>query len=326
MKEATYYEKVDGKVKCLVCPHYCVLAEGKVGICRGRKNIDGKLYAVNYGETCSVALDPIEKKPLYHFYPGSNIFSVSPNGCNLSCPFCQNWEISQGKVPTQYIEPTELVELAKRYNSIGVAYTYAEPLVWYDYLLDVGEECYKHKLKNVLVTNGMINEDPLRKLLPLIDAMNIDLKSMDEKFYKEFVKGDLEAVLNTITIAKKSCHIELTNLLIPTKNDSDSDITKLVDWIAELGDDTPLHFSRYFPHYKFRVETTPEATLRKAWELAKKKLKYVYVGNIQIEGSSNTICPNCGTLLIERGWFASRITNLKGKNCGNCGYEINIVV
>ncbi len=325
MKEARYYRTEGDSVRCLLCPHNCLIGDGKIGICSGRKNLNGKLYAINYGETVSVAMDPIEKKPLYHFHPGSSILSVAPNGCNLRCPFCQNWQISQGRAPTQFISPEELFSLAIKHNSIGVAYTYSEPLIWFEYLLDAGKFLHKQGLKNVLVTNGLINEEPLVELLPVIDAANIDLKAMDEKFYEE-VKGDLRTVLNTIKRVRDHWHIELTNLVIPTKNDSDQAISELVDFVAEVGDDIPLHLSRYFPHYKYDIPPTPESTLRKAWEFASKKLKHVYVGNIWIEDAQNTKCPDCGQLLIRRDQFSSEIVGLSGKKCTGCGCEINVVL
>lgn len=313
-------------MRCLLCPHSCLLEEGKIGICRGRKNQGGTLYAVNYGETTSLAVDPIEKKPLYHFHPGTQILSTAPNGCNLACPYCQNAEISQGEVSTQYISPEKLAKLAKNYNSVGIAYTYSEPLIWYEYLLDCGELAHENGLKNVLVTNGLINEEPLKELLPFIDAMNIDLKSMKEEFYKKVVKGDLSTVLNTIRLSKKTCHVELTNLVIPTLNDSEEDLVELIDWVADLGVDTPLHFSRYFPHYKFTTEPTPVETLKKAWRMAREKLRYVYVGNVWIEGASDTLCYNCGNLLIQRTHYSTKITGMANGKCGNCGTEAEVVM
>ncbi len=327
LKEALYYEKLeDGRVRCLLCPHFCLLGEGKVGLCQGRKNDGGILYAVNYGETTSLAVDPIEKKPLYHFYPGSQILSVAPNGCNLSCPYCQNAEISQGKVSTQYIPPERLVKLAQQYNSVGIAYTYSEPLIWYEYLLDSGKLVHEAGLKNVLVTNGLINEGPLDELLPFVDAMNIDLKSMREDFYRKIVRGDLQTVLKTISMSKKRAHVELTNLVIPTLNDSQEELGELIDWVARLGVDTPLHFSRYFPYHDFTVEPTPVETLKNAWRMAKERLRYVYVGNVWIEGASDTSCYNCGNLLIQRSYYSARTTGIEDGKCSNCGVEAEVVM
>jgi len=325
MKEAKYCRTEGDAVRCLLCPHYCLIGDGMLGLCSGKKNVGGRLYAINYGETVSIATDPMEKKPLYHFYPGFSILSVAPNGCSLRCPFCQNWQISQGKSSTQFISPEKLVDLAMRCDSVGVAYTYSEPLIWFEYLLDAGKLLHARSLKNVLVTNGMINEEPLNELIPLIDAANIDVKGMDEHFYRE-LKGDLKTVLKTIRIVKDYWHIELTNLIIPTKNDSPDALSSLVDFVAELGDDIPLHFSRYFPCYKYDIPPTPESTLRYAWELARKKLKYVYVGNIWIEGAHDTRCPGCGQVVVSRGHFSVDMSGLRGKKCKRCGYEINLVI
>jgi pyruvate formate lyase activating enzyme len=327
MKEAIFYEALeDKKTRCNLCFHHCTLKPGETGICLGRKNVEGKLIAINYGWTTSLGMDPIEKKPLYHFFPGNEILSIAPNGCNLRCPFCQNAEISQHKIPTREITPQDLVELCGEYSSIGVAYTYSEPLIWYEFLMDAGTALKKAGYLNILVTNGIIEEEPLEKLLPLVDAMNIDLKSIRGEFYRNVVKGDLKSVLRTIAMAHRSCHIELTNLLITGVNDSDEDIQDLIDWVHDLDPQIPLHFSRYFPHYKMHNAPTPQERLEYAYAKAKEKLHYVYVGNISIPGTNNTTCPRCGNLLIERDFFyVTRITGLEGRKCGNCGNPINVV-
>ncbi len=324
MREAKHYKIEHDGVRCLLCPHFCLLAPGKTGLCSGRKNVGGKLYAINYGETVSLAIDPIEKKPLYHFYPGSDILSVAPNGCNLRCPFCQNWQISQGKCPTEYVSPERLLELALDHGSIGVAYTYSEPLIWFEYLLDAGTLLHSRGLKNVLVTNGMINPEPLEEIAPIVDAANIDLKGLDQVFYDE-LKGDVETVKSTIERVKDLWHVELTNLVIPTKNDSDEAITRLVDFVAALNDEIPLHFSRYFPHHRYDIPATPEPTLRRAYDIAKARLKYVYLGNIRIENTQNTECPHCGQLLVRRDQVFSQVVGLSDGNCSRCGRKTNIV-
>ncbi len=326
MIEAKYYRKVikagHELLQCELCPNYCQIAQGKVGVCLGRKNIDGKLYAVNYGEVVSIAMDPIEKKPLYHYFPGAPIFSVATYGCNLKCPFCQNWEISQEQTESKFYTPEALVKTALTYPTIGIAYTFTEPLIWFEYLLDTMQIARKSGLKNVLVTNGLINSAPLNELLPLIDALNIDLKSIREDFYRDFVKGDLAAVKHTIEVTKKHCHVELTNLLVPTKNDSPKDIADLVDYCASLGRDTVLHFTRYFPYYKVDTEHTSEKTLLMAMEIAKKKLDYVYLGNIGGH-DNNTYCPKCGNLLVNRGYFNTIATGLQDNNvCKKCSNKI----
>lgn len=325
--ESIYYHKLEkAKVRCDLCPHSCVLNEGKVGICRGRKNIGGKLYAINYKLAVSLALDPIEKKPLYHFYPGTEILSTGTRGCNFRCRFCQNWNISQGEVPTREISPRELAEEAASFNSIGLAYTYSEPLIWYEFVLDTSKEIRKRGLKNVLVTNGFINEEPLQSLLPYIDAMNVDIKSTEDPFYKELCSGWLEPVLRTVRMAHESgCHVEITNLIIPTLNDSDDHFHKLAGWISELSPDIPLHFSRYFPHYKMRTEPTPVETLSRARSIAMEKLNYVYVGNIVHEAWADTFCPECRKRVINRSGYSIDPQNLKNGKCGFCRALLPVV-
>lgn len=326
-KEALFYKiRDDGKIECLLCPRGCSIAEGKVGACLGRENEGGKLYAINYGKTVSVAVDPIEKKPIYNFHPGKLILSIAPNGCNFACSYCQNWEISQKVVPTRELSPIQAVEAAQKYHSVGIAYTYTEPLVWYEYILDTGKLIHQAGMVNVLVTNGYIKEEPLRRVLPLIDAMNIDVKSMEDSFYRTHCKGRVGPVLRTARVAKESgCHVEITNLIIPALNDSDERIDGLIDWVAELGVDTPLHFSRYFPHYKCDLPATPAETLEKAYEKAKERLRYVYVGNISLPGASDTYCYNCGSVLISRAGYSPRIENLEEGRCRICGARSDIV-
>ncbi|HDS09659.1 MAG TPA: AmmeMemoRadiSam system radical SAM enzyme, partial [Firmicutes bacterium] len=259
-KEALHYEKnADGSVQCLLCPHKCSIVSGRSGVCRIRKNIDGTLFSLNYGEVTSIAVDPIEKKPLYHFYPGTDILSAGTFGCNFKCDFCQNWEISQETPPSQYISPDKLVEIAVQEDSFAVAYTYSEPMVWFEYVLESSKLGKEKGLKNVLVTNGYINKNPLLELTSVIDAMNIDLKGIKDEFYHNHPKGTLNPVLETIkTSFEQGVHIEITNLIIPGCNDSREDIEELVDFVAAVSPDIPMHFSRYFPHYKMDREPTPE--------------------------------------------------------------------
>ncbi|NQT22970.1 MAG: AmmeMemoRadiSam system radical SAM enzyme [Candidatus Omnitrophica bacterium] len=283
MKLARFWEKSDGnKVKCELCPNYCLIDSGKRGSCGVRINKEGKLFSEIYGEITSLALDPIEKKPLYHYHPGENILSIGTKGCNFHCGFCQNWGISQDlKTPTQPISSVEVVKKAKDTKSFGIAYTYNEPFIWYEFVYDTATIAKENKLENILVTNGYVNQKPLDEILPLIDAMNIDVKSMREDFYLKICKGKLRPILETAKKAKRHCHVEITNLIIPTLNDSEEDFIKLSDWIKkELGSDTPLHFSRYFPCYKFDIPPTPLSTLKTAEEIAKRRLKHVYLGNI----------------------------------------------
>jgi len=321
------YSKVleNNKVKCHLCPAECVLTEGKYGICGSRYNKEGRLVTENYGELVSASYDPIEKKPLYHFYPGSLIFSTGANGCNFKCANCQNWEISQGKVPTNFVSPEDLVKLAGRKGSLGIAYTYTEPLIWYEYILQAGKLIHEAGLKNVVVSNGYINPEPLADLLPLIDAANIDLKGMDPQFYKRVCKGKLEPVLENIKILYKAgVALEITNLIITGLNDSDDDFERLTDFVAGVSPGIPLHFSAYFPTYRMdRPATSPEKMLR-AYEIASKKINYVYLGNIRLSDRSDTFCPECKTKLIGRNGYRIEILGLEGGKCTNCGYYTGI--
>ncbi len=326
MKEAQFYEKIKGgKVKCLLCPHECVISDGKRGICRIRENRDGRLIALTFERPASLQMDPIEKKPLYHFHPGSQILSVGTSGCNLSCSYCQNWSLVDGEIPASILSPDDLVKLALKYNSIGIAYTYNEPLIWYEYLMEAGSKVKDAGLYNVLVTNGFINPEPLDKILPLIDAMNIDLKSIRDPFYKKNCKGMVDPVKDTIRRSNSTCLIEVTNLVIPGENDSKEDIGELVNFIANLNPDIPLHFSRYFPHRSFPSPPTPPEKLIEAYEIAIKRLNYVYIGNIVSDVGQNSLCPNCGEILVERRGYSTRNTGLSKNRCRKCKTELNFV-
>ena len=324
--EARFYEKLDDMVvRCNLCPHECTIKPNGVGICRVRRNEGGVLISSGYGRTISMSMDPMEKKPLYHFYPGSFILSVGVNGCNLSCDFCQNWECSQRSCPTRYISPEQLIEVAVENNSIGVCFTYTEPLIWHEYIYDTSVMARERGLVSVLVTNGYINEEPLTELLPYIDAMNVDLKAMNDEFYVKRCGGHLDPVLRTLKIAKDKCHIEITNLIIPSANDSPEQIEELAKWISEeMGEDTVLHISRFFPHYKAKEPETPVETLEMAYNIAKKHLKYVYLGNIFLS-PSHTVCPVCGNSLIERWGYNTRVKGLNGSKCSNCNYDTGII-
>jgi pyruvate formate lyase activating enzyme len=245
----------------------------------------------------------------------------------MSCQQCQNWSISQEQSPTQFVSPEDLVEVTIRENSKGIAYTYTEPLIWYEYIMDTAKVAKAKGLYNVLVTNGYINEEPLRELLPYVDAMNIDLKSMEDDFYKKICKGKLAPVLRTIELSHQNkIHIEITNLIIPTLNDSDEQIQKLVDFLANLSDRIPLHFSRYFPMYKMKIPSTPLETLQKAFLLAKRKLKYVFVGNAYLPNTSNTYCVNCSNLLIRRDGYHTSVIGIDDAKCKNCGTDVDVVM
>lgn len=273
------------KAICNICPHKCVLSEGQYGFCNARICREGKVISDNYGRITAMAMDPIEKKPLYHFYPGSRILSVGSYGCNLRCPFCQNCDISMVKgteIDYTYITVEALVQQACDYRirgNIGIAYTYNEPLIGYEFVKDCSILAKKSGLKNVLVTNGFICEEPLRELLPLIDAFNIDLKSYSKEFYNK-IAGSLDTVKNTIAIAAEQCHVEVTTLIIPGDNDREEEMDELSSWISNINPDIPLHISRFFPRWKMQdKEATPIMTIYKLAEIARRKLKYVYEGN-----------------------------------------------
>ena len=327
-KEAKYYKTLpDNKVECLLCPVNCKIASGKYGVCMSRMNANGKMNAVNYAEIVSLACDPIEKKPLYHFHPGEPILSVAANGCNLHCQFCQNWSISQEEVPTANLSPIELLNKCKNTTTIGVAYTYSEPLVWYEYLWDAMPLVKEAGFLNVLVSNGYINENPLEQIIPFIDAINVDLKGMNDNFYKEVCKvASVNPVLRNIERLASEKHImlEITNLLIPGLNDSEDDIKKLIDFISGISIDIPLHFSAYHPSYKMDIPATKPETMKRAYNMAKDVLNYVYLGNVNIENSSDTYCPSCKEKLIERNFYSTNLLNLDGSKCSKCGKEINI--
>ncbi|GAB6099884.1 AmmeMemoRadiSam system radical SAM enzyme [Halanaerocella petrolearia] len=325
MKEALYYQKKEEQIECLLCPHYCKLTEGQAGRCQVRKVKEGKLRSTAYNKVSSIALDPIEKKPLYHFYPGSQILSLGTVGCNLKCKFCQNHRIAQDtEAPTRNITFEQAVSTAKRENSIGIAYTYSEPLIWYEYILDTAKLAKEEGLKNVLVTNGMINPEPLKELLPYIDAINLDVKAFTDEFYREICKGKLNPVKKTAELVYQDVLLEITTLLVPNLNDSREEIEELVAWIADLDSSIPLHLSRYFPNYQLDKEPTSIKKMKEAKDIASQYLDYVYLGNVNNKQSLITYCPHCDKPLIKRDYQLEN--NLQaGNQCANCKAELNII-
>lgn len=321
LKTRFFKVKNEETLICTLCPHFCPLKKGETGKCRARKNVDGKIDLLTYGQVASVHLDPIEKKPLYHFFPGGRILSVGSTGCNLGCFFCQNYEISQ-IFPNEYVlhsmSDTDIIHAAtSQPGNIGIAYTYNEPLISFEFYYQVAQLAAIQKMKNVFVSNGFFNPEPLNALLPFVHAWNIDLKGFTSNFYSEYTGGTLQPVLNNLkSIRKAGCHLEITNLLIPGLNDQDEVFFNMVKWIKdELGADTPLHLSRYFPRYKSTIEATPPKTLQRCYEIAKEHLANVYVGNICLPDTSNTYCPTCHTLAIARNGY--NITNFLSDN-GAC--------
>jgi pyruvate formate lyase activating enzyme len=325
--EARYYEKTDVGLRCTLCPHACIIAEGKTGICRVRRNNNGLLVAETWGKISAIHLDPIEKKPLYHFHPGKDILSMGSIGCNMHCRCCQNWQISQTAAvdyPTDKLTGIdEIVALAAtRTNNIGVAYTYNEPTVWFEYMLEIAKLVKSGGMKNVMVSNGYIREDPLQELLTCMDAFNIDLKGFSDDFYRSFTGARLGPVLRTLQLIRKSGrHLEITFLVIPGLNDSPAEFKEMVQWIAhELGTDTVLHLSRYHPDYKMGTEATPASKLESFYTIAHEKLHFVYVGNIMLKDYQDTRCNNCGNLLISRAGYQVSVKGLTSDGtCNECG-------
>jgi pyruvate formate lyase activating enzyme len=327
------------RVRCGICPHGCLIPPGRAGICRTRVSRGGKIITLIDAVASSMHLDPIEKKPLYHFFPGSKILSLGTLGCNFACLFCQNWSISQlseedmrkleSRPEKDPLTPEAAAEAARSLMSrgnIGIAYTYNEPTIWYEFVTETSRIIKEMGLYNCMVTNGFINEEPLLGLLPFMDAFNIDIKSMREDFYVKYCKGRLEPVLRTCEIASKKALVEITNLVIPTLNDTDEDFERLSGWILDhIGKDTPLHFSRYHPDYKADFPATPQAALEKAHSIASKKLNYVYVGNVHTDKWNNTYCPKCGKAVISRSGFnvTSSALSADGR-CAHCCGEVRI--
>ena len=327
LKEARYWELTEtGQVNCLLCPQECRLAEGQVGFCRVRQNVGGVLRTFNYNRVAAVNLDPIEKKPLFHFYPGAKILSLGTLGCNLACSFCQNWSLAQATAETRTLLPEQAVSMAKAEpENLGLAYTYNEPFIWYEFVLDTAQLAKAAGMKNVLVTNGYVNEAPLRELLPFIDAMNVDIKSLCARFYRELCHGKPGPPRRTVELARAAgCEVEITNLVIPNWNDSEEDFQALIDWVASVDAEMPVHFSRYHPDYQFSEPPTPAATLLRARDLAREKLPYVYLGNLWIEGGENTLCPHCGNTVVERQGFTVTKLAVQGERCEFCEGRVPI--
>ncbi|HVQ00659.1 MAG TPA: AmmeMemoRadiSam system radical SAM enzyme [Candidatus Thermoplasmatota archaeon] len=329
-REARFWNSVGhGNVQCALCPHHCRIAAGKRGICGVRENEDGRLYSLIYAACSSVADDPIEKKPLYHFYPGSRVLSLGSVGCTFRCEHCQNFTISMAG-PDSFglrdIQPEAVVQMAKDHRCQGVAWTYNEPTIWHEYAFDTARLVKKAGLYTVYVTNGFMEEAPLREIAPYLDAMNIDVKAFREEFYRKICKGQLAPVLRACELAKQlGIHLELTYLVIPGLNDDVDEVTRFCSWVREaLGADTPVHFSRFHPDYKMEdTPATPIETLLEFHKVAKQAgLQYVYLGNLPHGEYENSYCPSCGVLLIERhGYNISQRAVAQGR-CMKCGTSV----
>ncbi|PIU57994.1 MAG: AmmeMemoRadiSam system radical SAM enzyme [Deltaproteobacteria bacterium CG07_land_8_20_14_0_80_38_7] len=321
---AKYFDQLENKtVRCNLCPNQCVLKPDQIGICKARKNIEGKLVSLVYGLIASKHIDPIEKKPLYHFLPGSKAYSIATTGCNLACKFCQNWQISQifpWEIKTEKTSPEKVVKDALKSGAKSIAFTYNEPTIFYEYMLDIAKLAHKKGLKIVVISAGYINPEPLKELLPYIDAYKIDFKGFGEDFYQSMTNGHFAPVLETIkTIKKNGVWLELVNLVIPGENDSDEKLKGLISWVkGNLGEDVPLHFTRFHPDYKLtNLPPTPEDTLKKARKMAMDAgLKYVYTGNIYDPEGSTTYCPNNKEPAITRqGFFITQYNLSKDGQC-----------
>lgn len=322
---ARYYTKQEGNVKCILCPHGCVLTEGKTGICKTRFNKGNELFTKAWGNLCTLSIDPIEKKPLFHFLPGTKTLSMAIEGCTFRCLNCQNFSISQ-QGPDSYsmknIEPGELVESAISHNCKSISYTYSEPVAFYEYMLETARLAKLKGIKNVMVSNGYINSEPLNELCRYLDAFNVDLKSFDNLMHRKLTGGQLEPVLNTLkTIKENNAWLEITNLIIPGWTDNPETIRQMANWLFDNGfSETPVHFSRFYPTYKLENENhTPVEVVLDAMKTAiSAGLKYVYTGNMRGQDHENTCCPQCGKLLIKRNGFEVLENNLKNNKCKNC--------
>lgn len=332
VKEAMWYEKLpDKKVRCKLCFRRCEISEGKRGVCGVRENRGGKLHTLVYGHPCAVHIDPIEKEPVYHFYPGTDILCIATAGCSFRCKFCQNWHISQAlpeDVSKYSLTPEDVVELAKREKCVGISHTYTEPTVFYEYMLDIAKLAKEEGIKNIMHTCGAMNPEPLRELLKYMDAVTVDLKGFTKKFYRTAIpNGSLNNVLEVLkTVQEEGVWLEIVNLIIPTFNDNPDDIRKMCEWIYEnLGDDVPLHFSRFFPAHRMKnLPPTPFETMELAHKIARESgLKYVTVGNVPGHKFNSTFCSKCGKVVIKRIHFAVLEHNIEDGRCKFCGEKIN---
>jgi pyruvate formate lyase activating enzyme len=331
LKEAQFYEKLEGKkVRCLVCPRKCVVGDGQRGYCRVRENIGGEYYSIVYGRVCTYHVDPIEKKPLFHFLPGTTAFSIATVGCNLACKFCQNWEISQPNpddVDAMKMTPARLAEAAKSYGSPTIAYTYTEPIVFFEYALDCVRAGHANGTRSVMISAGYMNTAAMSEVAAEMDAIKIDLKAYSDDYYRDVCSASLNPVLETLVAIKESgTWLEIVNLIVPTLNDSDESVRSLCSWVADnLGRDVPIHFSRFYPTYKLKnLPPTPVSSVEKAREIALAEgISYPYVGNVPSgHPGESTYCPGCGEVVIKRAGYRVLSLDLDEGKCSGCGKAI----
>lgn len=328
--EARYYKALDdNEVWCQLCPNECIISHGERGDCDVRENRNGVLYSLVYGKPCTWHADPIEKKPLFHFLPGTLAYSIATAGCNIECKFCQNWQIAQSKpedIRQLDMPPEEVARNAKSYGCKSIAYTYSEPVIFQEYMIDSAKAGTEKGVRSVMISNGFINEKPMKEVCANLDAVKIDLKAFSNEYYKDICRGELQPVLNTLKLLKQEdVWFEIVYLMVPTLNDDKEELTKMCDWIVEnLGEDVPLHFSRFHPQYKLKnLPATPKKTLNMAYEVAQNAgLNYVYVGNVPGHKGESTFCPNCGKAVIKRIGFRVVENNLNDGKCKFCDTEI----
>ncbi len=329
--EARYYEKLPNrKIKCLLCPRECVIDDQETGYCGVRENYGGTYYTLVYGRPCSTHTDPIEKKPLFHFLPGTTAFSIATVGCNVLCKFCQNWEISQARpdqIDSYDLSPEKIARYAKNNNCQSIAYTYTEPVIFYEYMYDCAVAGHRKNIKSVMISNGYIQAQPMSDLCKVLDAVKVDLKAFTEKFYKELVAGHLQPVLDTLVLLKKEgMWTEIVYLVIPTLNDNPKEIKQMCQWImSELGPDVPVHFSRFYPVYRLKnLPPTPTKSLEMARDIALEAgIHYAYIGNVPGHEGESTFCPNCKKVVIRRiGYQILENHVSKDGKCRYCGSKI----
>jgi pyruvate formate lyase activating enzyme len=337
MAEAALYEKLpDSRVRCDVCQWHCIIAPDKTGVCQSRKNVNGKLEVLNYARVSSINADPIEKKPLFHFFPGTRVLSLGTLGCNFHCIHCQNWQIScvenpfQEDTGLQTVTPQQSVDLAAQYNCKGIAWTYNEPSIWFEYTLDSAKLARENNLYTVYVTNGYISSGALDAIGPYLDAWRVDVKGFSDMLYSRLAKiKEWRSILEIAKRAKEkwNMHVEVVTNVIPTLNDDDEQLENLAKWIKEdLGDKTPWHVTRFYPQYQLQdVPATPIATLEKAYDIGKRNgLKFVYLGNVPGHDGENTVCYQCGKTVIKRIGYNTELIGVNGSNCAFCGADLNI--